>query len=287
MRASILATAALAAVILTGCAGPVADQSTVDPKQNATVGTLDDEQEILDPSVLVGTWKVSDAKGMEPDTWLRLGEEATVSFDCGNVGGSWTARDDAFLAQWEWSEVSCDFGNDNPVPWLDEATAYAQAGDSLVLLDADGKTVATLTDDGAPPRAATDPHDPFSGEVELTDQVRATIRDGIPLPDEATPTDDLLGRWVPTDDVGPTRAFVEFGESGYMSSDGCNQSGGRWVVGSSGSLLSTNIGTTFMACDNMYSIDGLIGGAVAVGMVADELTFYGPSGSRLGAIVRE
>ena len=284
MRLAIAASVVVV-VLLGGCAGPAAPLED-ESHEKVAAGSLDDERAVLDPSVLVGTWRVSDAEGMEPDTWLRLDEEATVSFDCGNVGGTWTARDDAFLAQWQWSEVGCDFGNHNPVPWLDEAAAYGMVDDSLVLLDADGKTVATLTDDGVPPRAKTEPHDPFSGDVEMNERVRAAIRDSIPLPEQATPIESLAGRWVPSSGAGPTSAFVKFGESGYTSSDGCNRSGGRWALGSSGSLLSTNIGTTFMACDDMYSIDGLIGAAVAVGMVGDELTFYGPDGTALGSLVR-
>jgi len=284
MRTSILAIAALA-LLLTGCAGPV-DPTVLD--KAAPTGTLDDGQAILDPSALLGTWRVSDAEGMEPDTWLRLDDNVTVSFDCGNVGGNWAARDDAFLAQWDNWEEGCDFGNRNPVPWLTEATSYAAIGDAIVLLDSNGDRVATLTVDGSPPHDESNLDDPFTGDVEVDEYVRKVIEDGIPLPEEATPIASLACRWVPSDRPESTSGFVEFSDGGYFdTSDGCNRSEGRWALGASGSLISTAGAVTAMACADMRQVGMMIYEAVAVGMVGDELTFYDAQGATLGALVRE
>jgi hypothetical protein len=282
MRTSILAIAALA-VLLSGCAGPV--EPTI--PETAPPGTLDDGQAILEPSALLGTWRVSDAEGMEPDTWLRLDDNVTVSFDCGNVGGNWAARDDAFLAQWDSYDAGCDFGTRNPVPWLTQATSYAAVDDALVLLDSVGDRVATLTVDGAPPHDDNGLDDPFTGDVEVDEYVRKVIEDGIPLPEEATPIASLAGRWVPSDKSEPTQAFVEFLDGGYFNtSDGCNHSSGRWALGASGSLISTAGAVTAMFCTDMRQVGGMIYDAVAVGMVGDELTFYDVKGVTLGALVR-
>lgn len=281
MRASILAIAALA-VLLTGCAGPVAP--TV-PDETASPATLDDGVEVGPAVDLVGVWKVSNADGEGDDTYLRLAEEVIVWSDCGTAAGIWAARNDAFIASFdEWSLDYCDLDGKSAARWLLDATGYGYVDGNLSLLDSTGEPLATLTKDGRPRDDWSTVYD-YGAQPVLSEISHHSFEDSVPLPGEAVPAKSIVGRWLPTDYAGDG-PFVEFSaKGGYVGSDGCNRVGGRWAMGARGDLLTTHGGTTLMACEGSGAANA-VGGASLVGMVGDELTLYNASGSKLASFVR-
>jgi heat shock protein HslJ len=61
--------------------------------------------------------------------------------------------------------------------------------------------------------------------------------------------DDLLRRWVARGE-NPD-AYVRFDADGtFHGSDGCNATGGRYLVGTGGELVSVTGGQTLIGCDN-------------------------------------
>ena len=272
--------AVASAILLSGCAGPVVNADAPDQ-----VGSLDDGAQVVDPIELVGLWRVRDAAGEGDSTWLRLAGGFMLWNDCGVAGGSWKARDDAFLAEINTGHGGdCAFGEEFPADWLTDATGYGYIDGELALLDAAGERLARLTIDGNPPTSENF-IDEYTEQPDV-DEAREYINSEVePLPAGALPVESLVGRWLPTDATGDTDPFLEFRADGtYSGSDGCNGVGGRWAAGSNGALLATLGGTTQMGCDGS-NVPQLISQATTVGKVGDELTLYDADGAVLGALV--
>ncbi|HEY8721416.1 hypothetical protein [Pengzhenrongella sp.] len=121
-------------------------------------------------------WRVSDAAGEAPDTWLRIDlGEFQLWRHCGMISGSWSATDTLFLtsvtefytqppvvtdeaSKGRWAvddhgrllttsgfstEIGCAGA---PVPsWVATARRAASDGDRLVLLGQDGADLGRLT----------------------------------------------------------------------------------------------------------------------------------------------
>jgi len=270
----LLVVAVASALLMSGCAGPVVD-----------AGSLDDGAQTVDPIELIGVWRVTNAAHEGDSTWLRLADDLMLWNDCGVAGGSWTARNDAFLAEINSGHSGdCAFGSEFPADWLTGATGYGYIDGQLALLDAEGERLATLTIDGNPP-TSENYLDEFTEQPDI-DEVREYIVSEVePLPADALPVQSLVGKWIPTDATGNTDPFLEFLPNGsYSGSDGCNGVGGRWVAGSNGALLATSGASTMMGCDGS-SVPHSISMATTVGMVGDELTLYDADGAVLGALV--
>jgi len=275
MKRLLVAVAAVA-VLLSGCAQPstLPDSDGVD----AVVASLDDGEQLVEPSELVGTWRVSDAEGTSSDTWLRLSVGLQLHNECGGSFGEWDARDDAFLAD---VIPAYPDGCTDSTDWLTNAVGYGFVDGDLALLGGDGERLATLTDDGTVPDEATWlPNTDFDlSQIGLTDHA--------PLPSEAQPVEDLVGKWVAVDDPHNTSPFLEFAADGGWNGNDCNSMSGRWVLGENGGILVTGGITTLVACvPEQPAVIGWLTGATTVGLVGDELTLYDTDGAALGALVR-
>jgi len=97
-------------------------------------------------------WRVSDAAGEAPDTWLRIDlGEFQLWRHCGMISGSWSATDTLFLASVTSSGDACTAAGAVPtVDWLEGASTYRRTGAGWELAGANGAPLATLTIDGAP-----------------------------------------------------------------------------------------------------------------------------------------
>jgi len=264
--------------ILTGCTAQPPQPGMASP--SAPTPTAAGERDPLDPAGLVGLWRVDGAEGESPDTWLVLGKELDLWRECGVAVGYWAARDDAVMVGIDDAALRCD----RDASWLTDTTAYRYTGDDVELLNRAGTVLATLVDDDTRP---DDDSSLFSEPVQVTDHVSAHIRTALALPPEASPAVDLVGRWLPVDSPGPSQPFIEFRDHGsWRSSDGCNRSDGRWVIGTEGAILASTGPSTAMACEGMMQVGGWVYEASAVGLVGDELRFYGDTGEVLGTLAR-
>lgn len=262
-RWSITRLIALAAVLLvvTGCAFGAPPQ----PRGEAS----------SDPSALVGVWRVRDAAGAGPDTWLRLGDEVVVWSNCGVSYGSWVARGSALLVGIDsWDDDFCLWGRFvDPTPWLTAAVGYRQTSEGMALLDSGGAVVATLTIDGEPPTSER-------YIDEYTQQPTETIRFDEPgrLPDGVSAAKEIVGRWI--DPAHPDDGtYIEFsGDGSWKGSDGCNARGGRYSYSLDGSLLATLGSSTLMLCEGSAIAD-LASGASLVGSSGEGISFYSLDGT--------
>ncbi|MCM3662145.1 META domain-containing protein [Georgenia satyanarayanai] len=269
MRARVLLAAAVALLLLSGCAERPAPQGG--------------ENSWADPVDLVGLWRVSGA-GEARDTWLRLDGAGLVLWRGSAVlSGSWTADGRTILA-------AVDGFSGQPVDdispdWLVGAHAYRVTGDGWQLEDDDGAVVATLAVDGAPEPVDT-MAEWYAEPPAVTDDVRAAL--AVPeLPDGArtASAEHLLGRWVPAGPPVETDPYVVFEDDGtWGGSDGCNGQGGRWTV-SEGRLLALSGPMTLIGCPGA-PVGAWVGGASHAVVDGAELVLLGPDGAELGRLVR-
>ena len=237
-------------------------------------------------------WRVTEAEGTGPDSWLRLdGRDFTVWTDCGVAGGHWRASGGLFLAgvYMAMGGGNCLGGTGTPaasLDWLLAATSFQKAGDGFDLLDRDGAVVAHLAEDGNPP-TSPDYADSFTQAPEVTDEVRTLFPPIAALPEDATPVTvtELVGRWQPLELGDGDPPFVEFVDDGtWNGSDGCNGMAGRWLLGDDGHFLATGGLSTLIGCFNSPAPSWLPAASL-IGMVGDELTLYDASGAELGVLV--
>jgi hypothetical protein len=275
------------AVLLGGCT------SVPDPVDPSDTLPADPPASIADPIDLVNLWRVSEAEGTGPDSWLRLdGRELIAWTDCGVTDGAWRASGDLFIAvvYGMFGAGTCLGGTGTPdasLDWLLAATSFQKTDEGIDLLSRDGAVVARLSIDGNPPTSA-DYIDDFTHVPEVTDEVRALFPSIAALPGDATPVTatDLLGRWQPLEVGGFDPPFVEFEADGtWNGSDGCNGMAGRWLLGDDGHFLATGGPSTLIGCLNSPAPSWLSGTSL-IGMVGDELTLYDASGTELGVLVR-
>jgi hypothetical protein len=280
--------AVLAALALGGCAttAPIRHGSAR-PEPSAPVAPADH------PADLLGVWRVTGGPGEGGDSWIRFDERAvTLWRGCGVVEGSWRANNDLFVA-----DTYLTYGEGCAVPdalaveWLTRVESYTSTDRGLALLDADGGVVTTLVNDGSRP-----PPNPYNtantGDPEVTPGTMSALDPGKPLPAGAAPATDILGRWIAADatSTSPEEPYVEFLADGtYTATEGCNATGGRWVLGDSADFLATAGIRTDMGCD-MIEIPAWVSTAASIGTELDEsdatvLTLYDRDGLPLGRLV--
>jgi len=236
-----------------------------------------------DPIALVGMWKLTGV-GAEAGTVVGLTPaELTIYRSCGELLASWSADSQGlFIADVMASTGGCD--PETRVVWLNKAVGYRLDGRNAVLLDVDGGTVARLAASSEPPR-------PDRESFEVTDEFRRFFDSPAVLPPRLTPADrrELPGRWVPA--RGGSKAleqpYLEFRADGRWSgSDGCNGSGGGWVVGSAGTLLATSGISTLIGCDNVPVGDWL-SAARRAGFDGATLVLLDQNAKELGRLHRD
>src|SRR5215207_4063500 len=116
----------LSAALLAGCAGNPTPSDAPDSPPVTGPGASDVSQALG----LIGLWRVSDATGEEPDTWLRLDAvEFQLWRDCGMIMGSWSAGEEAFIASPHSASGDCVDGALPRVVWLESAASYEHAGE--------------------------------------------------------------------------------------------------------------------------------------------------------------
>lgn len=236
------------------------------------------------PSELVGLWKVSGARGEVPATWLRLDVDDLLLFrPCGELMGSWRAAGSAFVGSIDGWSSACTARNPE-APWLDDTRAYRVDGDGVVLLDADGDVVATLTTDGAPVTTGDIAADltgvPTPAPSALAVLDRAAV---LPQAHGATAA-ELEGAWAPVGFDGETEPGVTFDADGkYVASDGCNGTTGRWSVTDRGAFVATSGPTTLVACVGV-GVGTWVAEARSVAWEGSELVLRDVVGSELGRL---
>lgn len=240
-----------------------------------------------DPLDLVGLWRVRDADGVDPETWLRLdGWSWSVESACGSLMGGWAASGRTFLASEPFGAAGCPLG-EGPT-WLMGVVSYEPDGDGWRLLDAAGDVVARLHVDGEP-----EPHPQIWQEHRVNPQVtehdRVRFSEPAPLPDELRPAslEQLLGRWRA--EAGGRGAFLELHEDGtWDGSDGCNASAGSWALEDDARILATAGLSTLIGCP-WINLPGLLLDAGRVGVDSwsgrEMLVLVGRDGSELVRLV--
>ena len=201
------------------------------------------------PAYLAGLWRVTDAEGQDPDTWLDLTSALVLMQDCGTLTGSYEASGTHLLTYV--SGFAGDCGVTVP-KWLSATVRYTAIPGGWQLLDGDGNPVAALVRDrlpdaGVPGRGTVTEFPPV-----LPVQDRADTRPVTPLPAglRVATSEDVIGTWVPADPTIPRGPSVTFTQGGAItSSDGCNGTGGRWTIDDRGHLLTAHGYTTLIGCE--------------------------------------
>lgn len=274
----------LAASLAAGCAGsdgmagPGTERSPQPSSPDPSPG----------PLALVGLWRVTEAEGVEGDTWLRLDAgEYTVWAPCGGLMSGWLASKHAFVAASPSSGLGgCEFVD---LPWLTGAVAYEADGEGWRLLDSSGAITARLKVDGEPPLREDTIESMLRAPV-VTDRTREWLADPAPLLDSLTPvsSDDLTGRWRSVIDH-ETEPFLDLADDRtWTGSDGCNQNGGAWAVDDGSRILATSGSQTEIGCDG-EALPSALATARRAGLEADArtLVLLDGAGQELARLVRD
>ena len=129
--------------------------------------------------------------------------------------------------------------------------------------------------------------------VAITAADRERYAPPAPLPSDITPAtaETLLGRWehegggIEGRD-GPSSVTVRR-DGTWGGTDGCNRSGGRWLTGSDGLLLTTNSGSTQMWCSAIETdVTKPFMQVARAGFDGPTLVLYGDDGKALGRLQR-
>jgi heat shock protein HslJ len=287
----LLPAALVVLLALGGCAAAQPEPEAAPPASGGSA-PLDE-----DAIALVGLWRVTGAEGADSETFLRLDGTSLIAWaGCGIAMGEWRASGDAFLAGVSGSSggASCLDDRETGGPtdfleWLYAARSFrpVPGAAGAELLDADGRTVAVLGVDGAPP---SNPHltDDYLVAPEVTPEVEARFVTPAPLAPGAAPATvaDLVGRWEPDVSSAADPPFVSFDDDGtWIGSDGCNGARGRWALGDGGLLLATSGPSTLIACQGA-AVPYWVSGASRAGIVDSRLVLVDSLGDRLGELRR-
>jgi heat shock protein HslJ len=228
-------------------------------------------------------WTLADA-GAEAGTVVGLTPgELTIYQECGGLMAAWRAdAQGLFVGSLAASTDACD--PETRVGWLDKAAAYRLDGRNVVLLDVDGRTVARLVASGEPPR-------PDRESFEVTEQVRNSFGPAASLPARLRVAGhkELLGRWVPIGEKWgtPKPPHLELRADGrWLGWDGCNGSGGGWVLGSAGTVLATTGPSTLIGCDGA-PVNAWLSSARLAGFDGATLVLLDQDAKELGRLRRD
>lgn len=290
MRRQLLATAALSAVLATGCGatGNAADPGQSRPRASGT------SPPTPNPAALVGSWHL-DAPGEPKGAMLTIGDRVDGGVllfrPCGVLDADWGANRHAMLVMRSYGgDQSCFLPTDqqpHPEPtWMPRITSFRSDGAQELLLDNAGAVVARLTP-GAHPKVGSNRLPAYASPPVVTAQMRASWRDPAPLPAgvRAVTRAGLLGTWVP---VGNSRSsvYVNFRpDNSFAGSDGCNGAGGQYLIGPGGLVLTTTGGSTLIGCDNS-PLPSWVTMAGRLGLRAGRLVFVDRNGKVLGEAAR-
>jgi hypothetical protein len=284
-----VALAALAVIVLAACG-----QETAPPTSSPSASAS--RAPAADPTALVGSWLVTDAKGAEPGTVLRVADDLSLWQACGYLMGSWRAGGvSLFAASLDGGDPGCVPEKGDPTPsWLAAAADYAVDASGVTLLAADGTVVARLRAGGRPtpgPNLLPSLADP----PVLTDALRTQLAAGKPLPSSLAPATRaaLVGSWVSalprpsssglSHDVTPEITLHADGT--YTGTDGCNGTSGRWNADDSGALVVTSGPSTLVGCDNV-AVGQWLAAATAAGFDGKVLVLVGKDGAETGRLTR-
>jgi hypothetical protein len=273
--------------LLTGTTAPAATT----PSPSASDGT--DQSGVVEPTALFGFWTVH-GTGTDDGATLQFGSahyagSVTLYRACGGLDGSWVASPaGGFLATLFSGDSACfpAAGTLAMPGWLVSADAFRSTGDGIDLLDRDGRVVVALTP-GAQPTVAPNRSAVTTKPFVVTPEIRAEYAARV-LPDGVVPASraELVGRWVPTTDYGKVHPFLKLTADGsYHSSDGCNQSGGRWTVDRAGVLLATSGASTAIGCRGLDTAQLLTSARTAT-VDGDTLTFLDQDARTIGVLTR-
>lgn len=286
-NACVVLAVALAAG-LSGCGGSAAGPDALSPGGDVVAPRAD-------PTVLVDSWYV-EAPGEEEGAALIIGDRvdgAMLLFRrCGTLDGDWRANGQGmFIAYFSGGSGACfdearDGGPDPLDGWWNSVVGFRGDGDEMLLTDAAGETLARLSP-GAHPTTGPDESEEYASPPVLTPDLREKLAEPAPLPDGVTAatSDDVLGRWIPSDAGGST-SFITFeADQSYEGSDGCNGAGGRYLVGQGGVLLITSGASTAIGCEGS-GLAHSVSGAGRVGLRHGHLVFVDPDGKVIGEAAR-
>lgn len=284
-RLAASTTAAFAVLAAIALGVPMIDdvQQPAEPPVSTADGDLTDGGVPID---LINLWRVTDAAGESEDTWLRID---THQFQLWRgdtlIFGDWDATDRVFLAH---PYGASGPGVDMTIQWLAEPVALHRDHGGWELVDESGRTVATLTLDGAPepiPTAA----DFFAEPPVVNDETREALQPPRPLPAGLTPAtpEAIAGRWVPASAAFTTDPHIALEPDGtWTGSDGCNLSGGVWAVTHAARLLATFGGSTQVGCPGEL-VPSWLSEAARAGFDGDVLVLVSRDGTELGRLRRD
>ncbi len=197
----------------------------------------------------------------------RVSDGIELFADCGEAGGAWTGNPDGRLAVTidEFSSACLSrFGHPGAPTWLTRAASGRMTASGVELLDAGGHVLAELTPGLAPTRrsdtsAATDVPTPSAGLV-------ARFRNAGTLPAGLTPATaaTVVGQWRPDPQTKAPSSLTVKADGAWVGNDGCNDSGGAWLMATGGYLTATTGSTAWWgAPDPRFQRGGALRGGWA------------------------
>lgn len=287
-RFFLLIAALMAGCMLASCAAtpaPGASPRNPDAPPRAGGGAGEESAALG----LINLWRVSDAAGESPATWLRIDVgELQLWRGCGMINAAWNSTETLFVAAVVDANGKCVTGRTLPsVAWLESAAAYRAADEGWELLDSDGSVVARLAVDGAPepdPEAA----EFYTEPPQVTDATRQALRTAAPMPEGVVPatSEALLGKWVPVAYQVQTDPHVQFLSDGtWEGSDGCNGAQGRWAIGESADFLASSGPSTLIGCEGA-PVPSWVAQAARAGVDGEWLLLFDQDGSETGRLER-
>lgn len=245
-----------------------------------------------DPALLVGSWHVTPADGSQVLS-LLLGRNLSLFLPCGLLTGEWRADPSGlFLGAIYSSDRDCSVGSQPS--WLRQAQGFQISGQQRLLVNASGLTVATLIPG---PIVTTGPNGASSQKTPLTVEAARgnLLRKPQPLPAGVEPAKmaDLVGHWIPEgyDRQIPSNANarsipkVTFNADGtWNGSDGCNGTGGGYVIGGQGSALTTDGVRTLAQCSYTSPVLEWIAKTRRTGFVHGAIVLYDANATLLGTL---
>lgn len=210
----------------------------------------------LTPGDISGRWMLEGLTD-RPDVFVEFGSSNWRAKDgCNGNYGRWALVDTGLLITGIEiaSQIACD--NVAVAPFVFEAESAGFDGDTLVLVGAAGTELARFVRDRS------------GGSLRMS-----------------TIPQDYLGRWIAADFPERPEVYVEFTETAWTASDGCNRQTGAWLVGDAGFIGQGSGMTTEMWCDNVEVASWVLD-ADAAGFDGDTLVLVNANGAELGRLVR-
>lgn len=292
-----LGTAALLVAALAGCAGRAGPAGPVPtPPEHVAARTMGAPGRAVD--LLPVVWHVHDAAGAERSSYLVFGaDDVTLLTPRGFVEFGWSTQGAAMLARVQsWSG---SLGTNRPPaePWLTAAASFRRIESGWALLDADGRRVATLRNDGPPPSSSTTETTP----EPVTAFARARVADAVPGPGTRTiRTGSILGRWTVAG-LDPKHALLTlYASSRWRVEGGCASDTGQ-DLGGAGSFRLLRHGVVLLVAQPVAGVGcatpavqppadtaalARFAEARSISVEHDRMTLFDRHGKRIGRLTR-